>query len=830
MMSKTEKLFGKKERFMHRPSRLFKIQIALLGMIFAFVLSTAQPPVSHAQGGQFYTSGTQIFDPNGSVYVVKGVNVSGPNWTWARDSAQDADLIANSWRFNTVRVTTCIIPNETECNKFPRLNTSSLDQIISSFTSRNVVTIIAAMDRTAGYYTGADLTTLVDYYRTIATTYKNNRYVWFNVMNEPGMSTDVVGERPKWVSLHKAVIKAIREDAGNNAPIMVDAFYYGQDGGSDATSSTSSLLAGFPNDLVNSSGTRYSNLIQSVHFYQLWASDQNKMATYIDNILATNNMPFVAGEYGNQVLSANDALPTTRHLFNVIAARKSQGKVDIGRMVWAWDGGDANDLTANTSQGGGFQINSTSNPSNLTELGLLTWRDTHNNDGTGSVPPPPSAPAGALSRNGWSASASHTYSSEVPSKALDASYASRWTSGDYQASGMYFQVDMGSAQTFNKVNIDSRGSDGDYPVGYSVFVSSDGSNWGSAVFSGSGSQGVSEASFSTQTARYFKIVLTSSSSTSWWSIHEIYAIGAGGSSPTSTPNGNGSNLIVNPGFESGLSNWSDWGGNNSSAVNSTAQSGSYSLRIGTAWGGSAQNINGWSAGTTYTLSGYVKDSNGGSQCRLGIKGNGFQEEVTGTSTSFGYVSKTITLSSGTSWVQVYANHASGDNGGYCYFDALSLSAGSGSGSTPTPAPTFQPPTNTPAGSANLVGNPGFESGATNWTDWGYNNTTVVTSTYRGGTRSMQIGTGYGGSGNNISGWAANRTYTVSGYAKASNGSQVCAIGVKGDSFNESGTSGANSFTYISKTVTVPSNTTWVQVYIEHRSGSGYCYFDDITLN
>ena len=68
----------------------------------------------------------------------------------------------------------------------------------------------------------------------------------------------------------------------------------------------------------------------------------------------------------------------------------------------------------------------------------------------GGAPPDPGGP---LPRTGWSATASP--SGGDTSNALDGNPATRWTSGQGQANGHWFRVDLGSAQSFDRVKLDS---------------------------------------------------------------------------------------------------------------------------------------------------------------------------------------------------------------------------------------------------------------------------------------------------------------------------------------------------------------------------------------
>ena len=120
-----------------------------------------------------------------------------------------------------------------------------------------------------------------------------------------------------------------------------------------------------------------------------------------------------------------------------------------------------------------------------------------------------------LSETGWTASSNTAYSAgDAPQNAISGDTGARFSSDAYQAPGMTFEVNMGSAQTFNQIEMDSGGYAGDYAAGFNVEVSTN----GTTVYSGTGSSSPETVSFTAQTAQYIEVVLTASSTTSWWSI------------------------------------------------------------------------------------------------------------------------------------------------------------------------------------------------------------------------------------------------------------------------------------------------------------------------
>ena len=135
----------------------------------------------------------------------------------------------------------------------------------------------------------------------------------------------------------------------------------------------------------------------------------------------------------------------------------------------------------------------------------------------GSTPPVYGTP---LSRTGWTPTASNEspWPNDALTNMLDGDITTRYGSGAGQAPGQWVEVDMGQAQTFDKVVLDSGTSTSDYAQGADVYVSADGTTW-TKVASVTG-QPVEVASFAAQTARYIKVEDTGSTG-NWWSIAEF---------------------------------------------------------------------------------------------------------------------------------------------------------------------------------------------------------------------------------------------------------------------------------------------------------------------
>src|SRR3984957_19240271 len=149
-----------------------------------------------------------------------------------------------------------------------------------------------------------------------------------------------------------------------------------------------------------------------------------------------------------------------------------------------------------------------------------------------------------LSETGWTASSNTSPGSgDAPAHAIDGNLSTRFSSDADQASGMYFQVNMGSAQTFNQIEMNSGGSSGDYARGYNVEISSNGTPF-TSVATGTGTSSPETVTFSQQTAQYIRVVLTAGVTTNWWSIAEFTAYTTGGGSGPPTGGSLGPNVVV----------------------------------------------------------------------------------------------------------------------------------------------------------------------------------------------------------------------------------------------------------------------------------------------
>jgi hypothetical protein len=125
-----------------------------------------------------------------------------------------------------------------------------------------------------------------------------------------------------------------------------------------------------------------------------------------------------------------------------------------------------------------------------------------------------------------------TNSADAPANALDGKLTTRFSTNEDQASGLYLEVDLGSAQGFYELQMAVPNSATDYARDYDVDVSANGTSW-ATVARCTGTTTPETVSFDAQSARYLKVILTSAA-TKWWSVDELNLYGKAPAPTTTT--------------------------------------------------------------------------------------------------------------------------------------------------------------------------------------------------------------------------------------------------------------------------------------------------------
>jgi mannan endo-1,4-beta-mannosidase len=334
------------------------------------------PPATVTANGNFQLYAGRIYDPNGNMFTPRGVNI------WP-DQAYSFDNIVNCWKSNTVRV------NHVYFDYSGWYNPWSLENTLNTFANQKVVAMVEwheighIGDEPSGWnhvgvwpYASSQAHTeaIKNFFVDLAQKYKNNPYVWFNLINEPGgppyedghVGDPAYSTVPRWVNVNRQIIQAIRATGAQNM-IVIDGMTWGQDsrdGSWDRVDeSDSAILKGGPQSMTDANGQPFGNVLFSVHTYSAWRNNPGpRLEQFFRDVRAKGMTPLV-GEYNDSAMDVTQAMLSVAH------------NLGVGRLVWHHNSGD----TQLTTTGGrtGNDINSCSNPTNLTPLGQLTWNDFH---------------------------------------------------------------------------------------------------------------------------------------------------------------------------------------------------------------------------------------------------------------------------------------------------------------------------------------------------------------------------------------------------------------------------------------------------------------------
>ena len=219
------------------------------------------------------------------------------------------------------------------------------------------------------FRSGKDLEKLKEYYKNLAQKYKNNCYVWFDIMNEPGNNIGPKNEQA-WLNEHQQILKIFKEEKVENIVLVEDLDY--------ATAAQKGLKKSCIFTYGKMLKEIYPNVVFSLHGYGGWTE---KKWDQVFEKAKKEGLPIVIGEYG----CANDRHYSLKWADTFL---KSAKKHDIGRLAWKWYGGEPympwgmgedRNLFTKAGKGGGWNTvyDSLEKPTNLTGFGKIVWSDTH---------------------------------------------------------------------------------------------------------------------------------------------------------------------------------------------------------------------------------------------------------------------------------------------------------------------------------------------------------------------------------------------------------------------------------------------------------------------
>jgi mannan endo-1,4-beta-mannosidase len=407
-------------------------------------ISTLQPSSTH-----FTISDSNILDPEGNTFIPLGVNLVGPRYGWESSGSlwtvdgtiNAAPVVKTTWNFNTVRINIgadlesenpndpCF--NQTGAQCFNQI-VADLDRIIQAYTQTQpkVVVMLELHDDVYNpqensclfenlYNTQSPLYSKAiawkrkvnSWWRAAAIHYRNNTYVWFNIVNEPCVTTPIV-----WKRFSQSLANIIRNQANAQNIIVFDGMWGAQEikpmfEGTTEPNAISGGLTIIPSESAiltygSSINQTYGNILYAIHPYSVWSlvnetgprqigtamQLRTKLSSFVD--LARNrNIAIVFGEAGwwiNQPNNPSDHLYRPYDFWGNpsytkpagIAAYSVASLKGVGILSWHGAGRDNRDLViapvSNPLDGtiNAIQL-SNGQPTNLTQAGQYLWNLTH---------------------------------------------------------------------------------------------------------------------------------------------------------------------------------------------------------------------------------------------------------------------------------------------------------------------------------------------------------------------------------------------------------------------------------------------------------------------
>ena len=103
---------------------------------------------------------------------------------------------------------------------------------------------------------------------------------------------------------------------------------------------------------------------------------------------------------------------------------------------------------------------------------------------------------------------------------VDGKAETRWDTAVSQTPGQWFQIELPAETSIAGLRLDCAKSGSDYPRGYKVELSADGTKW-TPVANGKGTSPITEIVFPAAKAKFVKITQTGAVNGKFWSIHEL---------------------------------------------------------------------------------------------------------------------------------------------------------------------------------------------------------------------------------------------------------------------------------------------------------------------
>ena len=302
--------------------------------------STTGKPVGPT--GRFTIVGRDIVDPDGNRFYPVGANVAvriggfenGYAFNW-NGTGTDHAADAKAWGWNVVRATLICLP---EGSPNAQELDDGIDAFIREYTALKIVVMVECHDVTGDSLapTDARIQALNPFWDRLATTWKDNPYVWFNPYNEP-QAEATPADVANWLELQRNELQRLRAIAPTNV------FVADIPGGAQAVQTFTGPSP------IQQLGTGQCNVLYSWHAYGALGADGtfgkfadygNEAATKANHrealeYLKEHDIPIVIGELGDPLtLDEGTAGQPIWNRLGAYAVMEAAPANEIGLIWW----------------------------------------------------------------------------------------------------------------------------------------------------------------------------------------------------------------------------------------------------------------------------------------------------------------------------------------------------------------------------------------------------------------------------------------------------------------------------------------------------------------
>lgn len=303
----------------------------IIGMAACFALGTGAAEKSDG----LYVKGTKLYDADGNLLVLRGVNIA---HTWYQGDTSSAISAVKRLGGNSVRIVL------SDGYQYSKNDYNNVQGVIQTCVNNGLICVLEVHDHT-GKDSLNDLNAAVNYWKemkSLLNQYK--KYVIVNIANE------WLGTWDNWSTWESGYVSAVKNlrSAGIQNVIMVDAPGYGQE--------TTGMFMGCR--AVREADTT-GNIMFSIHMYSVAGKNEETVKHNIDSALDLGCCLCI-GEFGNQHQGANvDAAS----IMSYCTEKR------VGYLGWSWKGNSGSDAA--------LDISSDTSGYNLTNWGKLLFNNTY---------------------------------------------------------------------------------------------------------------------------------------------------------------------------------------------------------------------------------------------------------------------------------------------------------------------------------------------------------------------------------------------------------------------------------------------------------------------